>query len=413
MLNHIRSNLIYPPQVNIFHTQPLQQIKDNESDLAVSSVIIEQQPVAETVEIETANCTDFIGHLQSANAANLLTNNQPVQITSSNANFISKSSNVNNLHNAIPSTTATLHIIQDLSHNATLLDPTNFVESNGLQFDEITNKILTSTAFLTATTASPTINNQLSNQLNNQITKPAKPKNSSSTNKEKTSVQTIKQSKATGAHPTNSSASGTRDTANQPPNSQSVSTSQSSAGTFKGHHSVAKKSAAPVSNTATNQPATEPNKPDKPKKAKTPSAVELPAILFETGLEIGANNKTQPATVTVQLIDASVTSSIDKFEATPTANSAGRNNNLDTIVEAIRHLEGGDVFGSKEMASAVSSMVDDKKRTSLGELMHLKQELSDKVRTESKPDDSEAAKPREEIIRKISRPGVIVSTTNS
>lgn len=399
-----KTNEFCSPQMNIYH-QPL-QMKENENDLAVTSVIIEQQPVAETVEIETQNCGDFIGHLQSANAANLLTN-QPVQITSSNASFISKSSNVN----TIPSTTATLHIIahQDLSHN-TLLDTTNFVEPSGLRLDEVTNKILTSTAFLTAT-ASPTTT----------INKPAKPKSSSSTaSKEKaTSAPVAKQLKASAA---NSAASGTRDTS-----IQSVNTSQSNAA--KSHPASSKKSGSTASAAASTgiQPSElnngKPEKSTKKAKASTPSAVEPPALFSPAaGLDLSTNSKLTagpPTTVTVQLIDSNITSSIDKFEATPaaTANSAGRNNNLDAIVEAIRHLE-GDMFGSKEkeVISVVTEIADDRRRSN--ELKHLKQELNDKVRTESRsasdsvngPDPS---KLREEILRKLSRPGVIVSSTNS
>jgi len=307
-------NLYHPHQ--IIQHQPINQttIKDNETEAA--SVLISEpqhEVIAETVEIgaeiqlsgiETQDCSEYTNQSTLLTSSHHL-NNHLLTITNNS------STNVN-----IPTTNT--FIIQDLT-NQTLIDPMNNITE--VVQDEIKNKILTSTAYLTTTTVSNTTSSTNNNKQG------SKSKNNTSSKSDK-NVQN--KSKTTSSnqqqHNTSSSTNLNKKVSSVPPLSQSNNQSTD-----------AKKDKIKKSSTQKTQPAAIALPIDVPFIYEATNANN---ILDKTGLPT--------TTVTVQIIDGSnLISSIDTIPVnTSTANTAaGRNNNLDTILEAICHLE-GDMFGN-------------------------------------------------------------------
>lgn len=372
--------------VNLFHQS---QIQDNETEAAISSVLIDPQHelVAQTVEIgaeiEAQDCTEF-----PLNQQTILTSSPHPNFNLNNSNLITLTSTAPS--NATLPPTATFHIIQDLT-NSTLIDSTNLttnLTSNSVPTtmcvdvpkirEEVSNKILTSTAYLTATTVSST------NASTNKQTKSKNPTNKTDKNaqsKHKTSNSSINQQHL-----------------NTPNNKVTSSANK------KQQQSSSSVTALPnqQSSTQTNQPDSKKDKQQKPSKLNQPAAIALPIdvpFIFDPtssgNLEITTNKTLVPdtTTVTVQIIDGSNLSSIGKFENVPVSSTttAGRNNNLDTILEAICHLE-GDMFGNNETSKSNKDDLSNKAKTNL-------------------TDQNETI--RQDLKNVSTRPGVIVSSSNT
>lgn len=371
--------------------------------MAVSSMLIEQQPVAETIEIETQNCTEIIN--LNTNAANLLANNQQ------SATILTNSSNLT----TIPSTT--FHIIQDISQN-TLLD--NFVEQDKL-IDGVSNKILTPTAYLANT----------SNTINNSGTtnKQTKSKNLS-TNKDK-NTQINKHQKS------NTTNNGSKLPVTSSNQQHHLNNSNNTTTSYKNHNLSSKNKSSPLvtvttlTNVSTSN-QTEQNK-DKEKKAKVSGAIAVPIdepFIFNSNLGIDSNKlitsqsslvQQPPTTVTVQIINANQSSNntIEVASNLSTNNFTGRgNNNLDTIVEAIRHIEGSNMFGENNHISTNDVLrdlsKDDANRKQLNDNnKNLKNETNEDRKINNSDQNESLIK--EEFIKCVSnsRPGVIVVSSSN
>lgn len=338
---------------NPFQTFSL-QANDHETSVPVQSVVMLDQvnqsedAVAETVEVETINLIASNNHQHLLNQTHL-----------NNLNNLNKEPTVNNsstLHLTLNSLPSDLQSISN-SVNNNLISVTNQPKDNKLIMEVVPNKILTSTAYVT--TGFCTVQQ-------NQF----KPKNFARTDKNVNKQKQNNQNK-------NSSSASSNNSQNSAITTSTSKKTQANTLTTLSNSSVTSSTSSKTINQ--NESAIKKDKQQKKTKhiASTPSNavplypnVSVKELVTYNNTEISTTNATNckliehastlqnPTNETateIQMIENCniVTSTLDVPTINKT-NKSATSNNLDTIVEAIRHLE-GDMFGDQNSSCTLES----------------------------------------------------------